>query len=62
VPAARLHLTDMGTLARGKSADFVILGANPLDDIRNTRAIEHVYLGGAEVIRGLLRRRWVGSS
>ena len=50
----------MGTLERGKSADFVILGANPLDDIRNTRTIEHVYLGGAEVIRGLLRRRWVG--
>jgi imidazolonepropionase-like amidohydrolase len=61
-PAERLHLRDMGTLERGKSADFVILGANPLDDIRNTRAIEHVYLDGAEVIRGLLRRRWTGSS
>jgi len=61
-PAERLHLRDMGTLQRGKSADFVILGANPLDDIRNTRTIEHVYLAGAEVIRGLLRRRWVGGS
>jgi imidazolonepropionase-like amidohydrolase len=59
-PAERLGLTDMGTLERGKSADFVILGANPLDDIRNTRSIERVFLRGAEVRRAALRQTWTG--
>jgi len=58
-PAERLGLTDMGTLERGKSADFVVLGENPLDDIRNTRTVERVFLRGDELIRGLLRRRWM---
>jgi imidazolonepropionase-like amidohydrolase len=57
-PAARLGLVDLGTLTRGKSADFVILGANPLDDIRNTRSIERVYLRGVDVRREELRRGW----
>ena len=38
-----------GTLEKGKWADFVILTANPLDDIRNTRAIESVWIGGVQV-------------
>jgi imidazolonepropionase-like amidohydrolase len=37
---------DFGTLARGKAADLLVLGKNPLDDITNMRAIEAVYLGG----------------
>ena len=32
-----LRLADTGTLAAGKSADFIVLDANPLDDIKNTR-------------------------
>ncbi len=32
-----LGLTDLGTLTAGKSADFIVLDANPLDDIANTR-------------------------
>src|SRR5262249_2457424 len=32
----------LGTLAAGKTADIVMLSANPLDDIRNTRRIELV--------------------
>jgi imidazolonepropionase-like amidohydrolase len=59
-PAERLGLSDMGTLAPGKSADLVVLDANPLDDIRNTRSIAAVYLRGAEVDRAALRSRWTG--
>ncbi len=46
--AARcLQLDDeIGTLETGKWADFVVLGANPLDDIRNTRTIESVWVAG----------------
>ena len=36
----------------GKSADFIVLDANPLDDITNTRKIASVYLRGASVDRG----------
>ena len=34
-----LRLDDVGTVAAGKSADFLVLDANPLDDITNTRKI-----------------------
>jgi imidazolonepropionase-like amidohydrolase len=37
---------DFGTLEAGKAADFLILNANPLDDMRNARAIHRVYIGG----------------
>ncbi|MEQ1857801.1 MAG: amidohydrolase family protein [Longimicrobiales bacterium] len=61
-PAARLGLTDMGMLAPGMAADFVVLDANPLDDIRNTRSISSVYLRGGAVDRAALRSRWTGGS
>jgi len=35
-----------GTLAKGKNADLIVLDANPLDDIRNTRKIHAVYIDG----------------
>lgn len=38
-----------GSLEKGKWADFVVLTANPLDDIRNTRAIDSVWIGGVRV-------------
>ena len=46
----------LGTIAQGKWADIVLLAANPLDDIRNTRKIELVIRGGlvtrpAEVLK-----------
>jgi imidazolonepropionase-like amidohydrolase len=37
---------DLGSLERGKWADFVVLRANPLTDIQNTRSIEQVYVAG----------------
>jgi imidazolonepropionase-like amidohydrolase len=46
-----LRMTDAGTLDPGKSADFLVLDANPLDDITNTRRISAVYLRGAAVDR-----------
>jgi imidazolonepropionase-like amidohydrolase len=39
----------VGTLEKGKWADFLVLSANPLDDIRNTRSIESVWVGGVRV-------------
>jgi imidazolonepropionase-like amidohydrolase len=48
--AQAVHISEhAGTLEKGKWADFVILNANPLDDIRNTRAIDSVWIGGVEV-------------
>jgi imidazolonepropionase-like amidohydrolase len=46
-----MRLDDVGTLAAGKRADFIVLDANPLDDIMNTRRINTVVLRGAPVDR-----------
>ena len=40
---------EFGTLEKGKVADLIVLDANPLDDIRNTRKIHAVYMGGKRV-------------
>jgi hypothetical protein len=37
---------DMGSIEKGKLADLVLLGANPLDDIRNVRKVEGVFSHG----------------
>ena len=50
-PAELLGLKDLGTLATGKSASFIVLDANPLDNIRNMRRIANVYLAGAKLDR-----------
>ena len=55
-----LELEQLGLVAPGKSADFVVLNANPLDDITNTRAIARVYLRGKEIDRARMRAGWTG--
>ncbi|HET9830256.1 MAG TPA: amidohydrolase family protein [Vicinamibacterales bacterium] len=50
-----LKMTDAGTIETNKSADFIVLDANPLDDITNTRKISAVYLRGAAVDRSSYR-------
>jgi len=53
--AAFLGLADRGVIAPGKRADLLVLDANPLDDIRNTRRIAGMYLAGKEVDRPALK-------
>src|SRR5580704_16556677 len=57
-PAELMGLKDSGTLAVGKRADFLVLDANPLENIRNTRQISAVYLDGAKFDREALPVRW----
>jgi imidazolonepropionase-like amidohydrolase len=49
-----LKMPDTGTLEVGKNADFIVLDANPVDDITNTRKISQVILRGAAVDRSKL--------
>ena len=40
---------EVGTLQPGKRADFVVLTADPLADIKNTRTIESVWIDGRQM-------------
>jgi imidazolonepropionase-like amidohydrolase len=51
------HL-DTGLVAPGKNADFIVLDANPLESISNTRRINTVYLRGQEVPRAAMAAKW----
>lgn len=50
-----LRLAKKGSLRSGYDADFLVLDANPLDDITNTRRIARMVINGAEIDRVALR-------
>src|SRR5262249_22583962 len=56
--AGIVAIDEIGMVAPGKSADFVVLDANPLDDITNTRRIAKVYLHGFEIPRAAMTAKW----
>jgi imidazolonepropionase-like amidohydrolase len=53
--ADALRLTELGTIAAGKRADFIVVDGNPLADIRNSRKISNVYQRGTALDRSALR-------
>lgn len=57
-PTEVLRIKDTGTLAKGKRADFLVLNANPLENIRNLREIDNVYLAGAKLDRDALQTKF----
>ena len=56
--SAEVGRFNSGLVAPGRSADFIVLDANPLENIANTRRISKVYLRGQEVDRAGMRARW----
>ncbi len=56
--AAEIAGMNTGLVAAGRSADFIVLDANPLTNITNTRRIQKVYLRGKEVDRATMRTKW----
>ena len=56
--AAAVAQLNTGMVAAGTNADFIVLDANPLDSISNTRKINKVYLRGQEVDRAALKAKW----
>jgi imidazolonepropionase-like amidohydrolase len=48
------HLPDRGSLVSGNRADLLVLDANPLDSIANTRRISRMFINGIEIDRAAL--------
>ncbi|MGI9628152.1 MAG: amidohydrolase family protein [Longimicrobiales bacterium] len=57
--AQLMELNDVGMVAPGYSADFLVLNGNPLQDITETRNISDVYLAGQKVEREALATQFL---
>lgn len=62
LPAQMLGLHDRGSLEVGKRADLLVLDANPLDAIANTRKIHAVIIGGAQLDRAAMSARFLATA
>ncbi len=56
--SAEIAKVNSGMMAPGRSADFIVLDANPIENIANTRRIIKVYLRGQEVPRAAMTAKW----
>ena len=56
--SAEIAKVNSGMVAPGRSADFIVLDANPIENIANTRRIIKVYLRGQEVPRAAMTAKW----
>jgi len=56
--SAEIAKVNSGLIAPGRNADFIVLDANPLEQIGNSRRINKVYLRGEEVPRGAMAAKW----
>src|SRR5262245_5635980 len=54
VPAAAMGISDLGTLAVGKTANFLAMPNNPLEKMSNVKDIGILYVNGAEQERSAL--------
>jgi len=57
--AEALGLNSLGTIAAGKEASFLVLNANPLEDIKNTARIAEVYIKGHKVDRDMIKKTYL---
>ena len=55
VAADCLHRDDIGTIQAGRRADFIVLDANPLEDVTNVRALEGVWVQG-QPMKGSMKK------
>jgi imidazolonepropionase-like amidohydrolase len=53
-PARFLDRTDIGSVKPGGPADLILLSANPIDDIHNTKKINAVIINGRFLDRAAL--------
>jgi imidazolonepropionase-like amidohydrolase len=56
--SAAIAKLNTGLIAPGRNADFIVLDANPLEQISNSRRINKVYLRGEEVPRAAMAAKW----